>query len=434
MDISIIGTGYVGLVSGACFAELGNRVICVDNNRKKIEDLKKGLVSIFEPGLEELVRNNKKRRRLFFDHNIKKAVGHSRIIFIAVGTPSTDNGEADLTGIENVARNIALSLKKYALIVEKSTVPVETGMWVKRTIQANIRKRVRFDVASNPEFLREGSAIRDFMHPDRIVIGVESKRARELLLDLYRPLNAPILVTDIKSAELIKHASNSFLATKISFINAISQICDATGADILEVARGIGLDKRIGVSFLNAGLGYGGSCFPKDLDAFISIAQKLGYDFKLLKAVKEINQFQRESLVNKIKDALWIIKDKTIGILGLSFKPNTDDIRSSPSLDIINRLQAEGAKIKAYDPCAIEKASFVLKVKGVRFCQSPYAVARDSDCLLVVTEWDEFKELDFAKIKRLLRRPLIVDGRNIYDCAKMKKMGFEYIGIGRRNA
>lgn len=429
MNISIIGSGYVGLVTSACFAELGNRVICSDNDTAKIAEIKKGRLPIYEPRLEELISINIKKKRLKFTPNIKETVEDSEIIFIAVGTPSLDNGEADLTGIENVACNIAKHMNGYRLIIEKSTVPVETGKRVKQTIETCMKHKIKFDVASNPEFLREGSAIGDFMHPDRIVIGVESKRAKNILVDLYKPLNVPIVVTDIKSAELIKHASNSYLATKISFINALAYICDKVGADVVEVAQGMGLDKRIGPAFLNAGIGYGGSCFPKDLDAFITISDKLGYNFKLLKAVKEINQFQKDFFLEKLKDKLWIIKNKTIGILGLSFKPNTDDIRNAPSLDIIQALLSEDAKIKVYDPSAMKKAKEQLS--GVKFCEDPYSAAQDSDCLLIITEWDEFKELDFLKIKRLLKRPLIIDGRNIYDPQVMKKSGFIYLGIGR---
>jgi UDPglucose 6-dehydrogenase len=429
MKLSIIGTGYVGLVTGACFAELGNEAICVDNDRKKIENLKRLIIPIYEPGLDELVKKNVKKKRLFFSSNIKTAVEKSEIIFVAVGTPPKEDGEADLTGIENVASQIALNMKSYRLVVEKSTVPVETGNWIKRTIDINNRHHADFDVASNPEFLREGSAIYDFMHPDRIVIGVESKRAQDLLMRLYKPLKAPILVTDIKSAELIKHASNSFLACKISFINAIAQICEKTGADVLKVAEGIGLDRRIGKSFLNAGLGYGGACLPKDVDAFIHIAEKLGYNLELLKVVKKINEQQKDLLIKKIIDSLWIIKGKTIGVLGLAFKPNTDDIRNSLSCDIIERLKKEGAKIKVYDPAGMKKAEGILK--NVKFCNDPYEVARNSDCLLVVTEWDEFKELNLTKVKKLLKQPLIIDGRNIYDPEKLKKLGFRYIGVGR---
>jgi UDPglucose 6-dehydrogenase len=429
MNISIIGCGYVGLVTGACFAELGNKVICADNNAKKIESLKKGVVPIYEPGLEELIANNAKRKRLSFTSSVKEATKASEIIFIAVGTPSLADGEADLTGIENVAHHIATNIDGYRLIVEKSTVPVETGEWVKRTISTYVKHKIKFDVASNPEFLREGSAINDFMHPDRIVIGVESKRAKDLLVDLYKPLKAPIVVTNIKSAELIKHASNAFLATKISFINAISRICDAVGADVVEVSKGIGLDKRIGANFLNAGIGYGGSCFPKDLDAFINIGAKVGYNFELLKAVKNINEEQRVFILKKIKDALWILKDKTVTVLGLAFKPDTDDIRNAPALDLIKALKTDGAKLNLYDPEAIPKAKAILG--KAKFCKDAYEACKGSDCLLIVTEWDEFKELDFKKIKKLMKRPLIIDGRNIYEPKNLQNLGFTYIGVGR---
>jgi UDPglucose 6-dehydrogenase len=430
MNIAIIGSGYVGLVTGACFAELGNKVICADNDERKIAGLKKGILPIFEPGLEESIINNMKAGRLLFTTRIKDAVSHCEIIFIAVGTPPLENGEADLTGIENVARNIALNMTGYRLIVEKSTVPVETGEWVKRTISTYVKSNIKFDVASNPEFLREGSAINDFMHPDRIVIGVESKKARDLLVDLYKPLNAPMVVTNIKSAELIKHASNAFLATKVSFINALSQICDKVGADVAEVAQGMGLDKRIGRAFLNAGIGYGGSCFPKDLDAFIHISEKIGYDFGLLKEVKSINEEQKSFILKKIKNVLWIIKDKTIGVLGLSFKPDTDDIRNAPAMDLICALQSEGAKIRVYDPQAMEKAKPVLG--QVKFCKDSYDACKGSDCLLVVTEWNEFKELDFSRVKKLLKRPLLIDGRNMYEPQALQKSGFTYVGIGRK--
>lgn len=429
MEVSIIGTGYVGLVTGSCFAELGNKVICVDNDVSKIEKLKRQILPIYEPGLEELVKKNVKKKRLFFSTSIKEAVDNSKVIFIAVGTPPKENGEPDLTGVENVASQIAKHLKSYRLIVEKSTVPVETGMWVKRTIQLNTNKNIDFDVASNPEFLREGSAIYDFMHPDRIVLGVESERAKELLLKLYQPIKAPILITDIKSAELIKHASNSFLATKISFINAIAQICERTGADIVKVSEGMGLDKRIGKDFLKAGAGYGGACLPKDLDAFINIAEKLGYDFQLLKVVKKINEEQKTLIIKKITDALWILKGKTIGVLGLTFKPNTDDIRNSVSLQIIEELIKEKVNIKAYDPQGMPKVRE--RYKNIKLCDSPYRVAEDSDCLLIITEWDEFKNLNFNKIKKLMHQPLIIDARNILEPEKLKAMGFRYIGVGR---
>ncbi|HOX54698.1 MAG TPA: UDP-glucose/GDP-mannose dehydrogenase family protein [Candidatus Omnitrophota bacterium] len=429
MKISIIGTGYVGLVSGVCFAELGNQVICVDNNKQKIANLKKLIMPIFEPGLEDMMRKNVKKGNLAFSSSIKEAIDKTDIIFIAVGTPSKKNGEADLTFIENVAAEIAQSMKSYKLIVEKSTVPVDTGRWIKHTIQINNKKKINFDVASNPEFLREGKAINDFMHPDRVVLGVESEEAKELLMKLYRPLKAPVVVTDIKSAELIKHASNSFLAAKISFINAISQICDLVGADVSKVAEGMGFDQRIGRAFLDAGIGYGGSCFPKDVDAFISIAQKEGYDFSLLKCVKAINEEQKKALVRNIEKTLWILKDKTIGILGLAFKPGTDDMRNAPSLDIIHLLQQEGVKIKVFDPHAMSKAKEVLN--NVKFCKDVYDLAKDCDCLVLVTEWDEFGKIDFKRLKKIMKQAIIFDGRNFYDRDKLLSLGFKYVAVGR---
>ena len=430
MNIAIIGSGYVGLTTGACFSELGNKVICVDNDKGKVEFLKKGSMPIYEPGLSELIARNIKNKRLQFSSSIKDAVRSSEVIFITVGTPPLNSGEADLTGIEKVAAAIAVNMDGYRLIVEKSTVPVETGDWVRHTISTYIKKKIKFDVASNPEFLREGQAISDFMKPDRIVIGVESKKARDLLEELYKPFNVPLVVTNIKSAELIKHASNAFLATKISFINSVSQICDRVGADVEEVARGIGMDKRIGVSFLKAGLGYGGSCFPKDLDAFVTISEKLGYDFKLLKSVRRVNEEQMSFMYKKIKDSLWIIKDKTIGILGLAFKPNTDDTRNSPAIGLIKMLQDAGAVIKVYDPQAMKKSRELLS--GVTFCSDSYSAARGSDCLLVATEWDEFKELDFARIKKMLKKPMIIDCRNLFEPKQMAKLGFSYTSVGRK--
>lgn len=432
MKISIIGAGYVGLVTGACFADLGNTVICVDSDEGKIKRLKSGTVPIYEPGLEEMVRRNSRNGRLSFSSKIKEGVKKSDVIFIAVGTPSKDDGEADLTFVENVSRQIALALSSYRLIVEKSTVPVNTGEWVERVVRTFNKSGIKFDVASNPEFLREGSAIEDFMHPDRIVIGVKSKRARDTLVELYKPLRAPMVITDIKSAEIIKHASNSFLATKISFINAVADVCNKVGADISEVARGMGLDKRIGKDFLRAGVGFGGSCFPKDLAAFIRIAEKVGCDLGLLKEVQKVNDHQKKLLVKKVEDALWNLSAKTIGILGLSFKPDTDDVRQAPALDIISMLQKERTKIKVYDPKAMAKAKTVLK-GGVVFCKDAYEAAKNSDCLVIITEWNEFKKLDFNRIKGMMRQPVIVDGRNIYDPAEMKRLGFRYIGVGRGN-
>ncbi|MFA6078639.1 MAG: UDP-glucose/GDP-mannose dehydrogenase family protein [Candidatus Omnitrophota bacterium] len=431
MNICIVGSGYVGLVTGACFADLGNRVICVDNDAQKVRSLAKGIIPIYEPGLEEMIRRNKKEGRISFTRDIGSAVKKSEVIFICVGTPPRDNGEADLSFVEHVSRDIALSMPSYRLIVEKSTVPVNTGEWVEHTVNVFNKRNVKFDVASNPEFLREGSAIEDFLHPDRVVIGVRSKKARDILTELYKPLNAPIVVTDIRAAELIKHASNSFLAMKISFINAIANICDKIDADVNEVARGVGLDKRIGAKFLNAGIGFGGFCFPKDLAAFIRIAEKAGYDFGLLKEVEKVNDNQKMVLMKKIEHLIWNLPNKTVGILGLAFKPDTDDIRYAPAIDVAEMLLREGVKVKVYDPVAMNRAKTVFG-KRVKFCKDAYDVAKDCDCLVIATEWNEFKELDFRRIRKLLRQPVIVDGRNIYDPEEIKKLGFKYVGIGRK--
>ncbi len=429
MEISVVGAGHVGLVTGACFADLGHSVVMVDNDVKRIANLKRGMMPYYEPGLEELVLRGVREKRLIFTTSLKDGVDKSTIIFIAVGTPQKATGEADLTYVENVARSIAQYLPGYRLVVEKSTVPVQTGQWVKRTIKTYLRKKHAFDVASNPEFLREGTAIQDFMKPDRVVLGVESKRARDLLTALYKPLGAPLVVTDISSAELIKHASNSFLSMKISFINAVSQICERCGADVQQVAEGMGIDPRIGRSFLNAGVGFGGFCFPKDLEAFIKISEQLGYDFELLKAVRNINEHQKRTFAAKVQQALWVLKGKTIGVLGLAFKPNTDDMRYAPAIDIIEYLQAEGATIKAFDPQAMKEAAHLLP--KVKLCRDAYEAARGADCLVVLTEWNEIKELDFDRLKKLLRQPLIIDGRNVYDPERLKALGFRYVGVGR---
>jgi len=446
MNISVIGTGYVGLVTGACFAEIGNNVICVDNDEEKIEGLKKGKMPIYEIDLEDMVNRNVNRGRLSFSISIKEGVKKSQVIFIAVGTPPRENGEADLSSVERVCREIAKNMDEYKLIVEKSTVPVQTGQWIKRTFKMH-NIDVDFDIASNPEFLREGSAVNDFLNPDRIVIGVETKRAADILKELYLPIinhnfnsseefssndfkPVPLLVTNLESAEIIKHASNSFLATKISFINAIADICERAGADVEKVAEGMGYDRRIGSSFLKAGVGFGGFCFPKDLQAFISIADKFNYDFALLKEVNKINENRPLLLIKKVEEALWIIRDKTVGILGLSFKPNTDDMRFAPSIKIIQLLQREGARIKAYDPEAMEKAKKIFK--NIEYAKNPYQVAEGSDALVIVTEWDEFKNMDLKRIKGLLNQPIIIDGRNIFEPEKMRKLGFVYKSVGRK--
>ncbi len=430
MRIAVIGAGYVGLVTASCFAELGNNVICVDIDEDKISKLNNGIIPIYEPGLEELALANRRAGRLRFATDIKRAIAESEIIFICVGTPPKKSGEADLSHVESVARTVAEVMDSYKIIVEKSTVPVETGSKVAKSIKAYNMHKVDFDVVSNPEFLREGSAISDFMKPDRIVVGCESERAKQAMQKLYGPLNAPVLFTDIKSAEIIKHASNSFLAAKISFINAISNICESAGADVEKVAEGMGMDKRIGRSFLDAGLGYGGFCFPKDAEAFIRISEKLGYNFSLLKAAQEINQQQRMHFVRKVEKALWVARGKTIGVLGLAFKPNTDDMRFAPSVEIIAELQKEGARIQAYDPQAMEKSKIILK--DIAYCGSPYDAANGADALIILTEWDEFKEIDLKKIKSVMKHPLIIDGRNIYNPDDMNKEGFAYISMGRK--
>ena len=429
MDISVVGAGHVGLVTGACFADLGHRVVMVDNDAKRVANLRRGIMPYYEPGLEEFVLRGVREKRLTFTTSIKDGVAQSTIIFIAVGTPQKASGEADLAYVENVACSIARYLDGYRLVVEKSTVPVQTGQWIAHTIKTYLKKKHPFDVASNPEFLREGTAIQDFMKPDRVVLGVESKRAKELLQALYKPLGVPIVVTDIASAELIKHASNSFLSMKISFINAVAQICERCGADVQQVADGMGLDPRIGRSFLNAGAGFGGFCFPKDLEAFIKISEQLGYDFELLKAVRNINEAQKRSFAAKVQRALWVVKGKTIGVLGLAFKPNTDDMRYAPAVDVIEYLQGEGAHVKAFDPQAMKEAAPLLP--KVKLCKDAYEVARGADCLVILTEWNEFKELDFSRLKKLLRQPLIIDGRNIYDPHRMQSLGFRYVGVGR---
>lgn len=429
MKVCIIGTGYVGLVTGACLAELGNNVICVDNNQAKIDMLNNGEIPIYEPGLKEMVHNARQAGRISFVTSITEGVKDSTIVFIAVSTPPKPDGAADLSMVAAVAKEVAENMEDYKIVVDKSTVPVKTGEKVAETIKRYRKKDVPFDVVSNPEFLREGTAIQDTLNPDRIVIGTSSKKAADILSELYKPLKAPIIVTDINSAEIIKHAANSFLATKISFANALSHICEASGANVIEVTKGVGLDNRVGARFLNAGVGYGGSCFPKDVSAFIAIADELGYDFRMLKEVENVNAEQADFFFDKIKEGLWILENKVIGVLGLAFKPNTDDMRNAPSVVIIKKLLAEGAKIKAYDPQGMEKAREYLP--DIEYCSNPYEVAEKSEALLILTEWNEFKEMDLERIKSLLHQPIIFDGRNIYSPEKMEQLGFTYWSIGR---
>jgi len=429
MKISMIGTGYVGLTTGTCLAELGHTVTCVDNNKEKIDSLNKGIIPIFEPGLEEMVKSNVEKKNLFFTTDLKKATQNSQVVFITVGTPSKPSGEADLTFVENVAKEIAQSITDYTVVVEKSTVPVETGEKVAKTIESLGVKKDQFDVVSNPEFLREGNAIKDFLEPDRIVIGTNSEKAKKIMQELYKPIKTKFVFTDIRTAEIIKHSSNSFLATKISFINAVSQICELTGADVTKVAYGIGLDKRIGEAFLNAGAGYGGFCFPKDVEAFIKISQNKGYDFKLLKEVQVINKNQILHIYKKIENQLKDVAGKTIAVLGLAFKPNTDDLRESPSLKLISLLQNNNAKVKAFDPQAIENAKKVLS--KVELFEDIYECIKEADAAVILTEWEEVKKIEWQKAKGLMKNPIVIDGRNIFDPESMKKAGFSYDSIGR---
>lgn len=429
MKLTLIGTGYVGLVTGTCFAEVGHRVICVDNDAAKVKVLQEGGIPIYEPGLKELVERNVAAGRLRFTTNTGEAVAESDVVFIAVPTPPLEDGSVDLSFIERVAREIAGAMTSYKIVVDKSTVPVKTGDKVSETIKRYCKAKVDFDVVSNPEFLREGFAVEDLMKPDRIVIGVRTQRPVPAMKEVYAPFHAPVIVTDINSAELIKHASNSFLALKISYINAISVLCEAAGANVQEVATGMGMDDRIGSRFLNASLGFGGSCFPKDLSAFIKIAEQVGYDFGLLKQVQKINAEQMNRFVKKIVDTLWVLKDKRIGVLGLAFKQNTDDIRMSPAIELCHRLQKEGALLRVHDPRAMDKARAVLT--GVEFVADMNAVADGCDALVVATEWEEFKKLDLDRARKNLSHPIMFDGRNLFDPIEMEQLGFIYKSIGR---
>ena len=429
MQIGIIGSGHVGLVTGACFSDLGHHVICVDSDAKKIQILQKGGCPIFEPELLDTIRRNVAQKRIRFTTDIGLAVRFCEVLFICVGTPPQESGETDLSAVVYVAKTIAKKMTSYRLIVEKSTVPVQTGLQIKKTIQGYLKKRIPFDVASNPEFLREGSAVQDFLVPDRIVIGVESKRAEELMRIIYRPFRAPLLITDIKSSEIIKHASNSFLSMKISFINLIARLCDQVGADVTKVAEGMGLDPRIRRNFLNAGLGFGGFCFPKDLAAFVHIAEKNGVDFGLLKEVISINETQKNYFVKIVEEEIGSLKGKRLAVLGLSFKPNTDDMRFAPAIDVIRMLQEKGAHVTAYDPVAVPEAKHYMN--NVVFARSVYDACKKADAILILTEWREFQEIDLSRVKKLVRAPLVIDGRNIYDPAVMRAKGFRYRGIGR---
>jgi len=428
-NICVIGTGYVGLVTGTCFADMGNKVTCLDIDENRIKQLCNGIMPIYEPGLKQIVEQNVKAERLSFTTSYKKALKDIEFAFIAVGTPSSDNGEADLQYVQMAADSIAENLDHPIIIVNKSTVPVGTGDWVAEIIlERKNRQTPKFTVVSNPEFLREGSAVNDFMKPDRVVLGSMDREAAQKVADLYEALRAPIMITDLRTAEMIKYASNAFLATRISFINEMANICESLGADVREVARGMGMDKRIGPSFLDAGLGWGGSCFPKDVKALTHMATTRGAHPQLLQAVMDINQNQRHRAVKKLEKALGTLNNKKIGVLGLSFKPNTDDIRDAPALDIIRMLLKAGASVQAFDPQAMKASK--AEISDLVLCQNPYEVAEGADALLLVTEWNEFKSLNFKWIKENLRGNIILDGRNIWDPQDMRDMGFQYIGVG----
>ena len=429
MNVAIIGTGHVGLVTGACLAERRHKVLCVDSDEKKIKLLRAGKMPIYEPGLESLVHRNAKAGRLKVGGTIADAMAFGKVVFICVPTPPTPSGGADLSYIEGVSRDIAASLRGYRLIVEKSTVPVRTGGYVRKVIAKYARKGSAFDVAANPEFLREGAAIQDTLHPDRIVFGVESPRAEKVLRELYAPFKAPIVVTDINSAELIKHASNSFLAMKISYANMLAAVCEKSGASVTEVTRGMGMDARIGPAFLNAGLGYGGSCFPKDVAAFEALSRDLGCEFGLLRETQRVNAEARAHFLKKIERELWIVKGKTIAALGLAFKPETDDLRESVPVEIVRSLVQQGARLRVYDPKAMDKAKAVLK--DVTFCGSALEAAAGADCALLLTEWEEFRKLDLRKLKKVMAHPTLLDGRNLYDPARARELGFTYRSVGR---
>jgi len=428
-SICVIGVGYVGLVTGACLADLGNNVVCLNRSREKSDNLKKGILPIFEPGLEEIVRRNYDAGRLAFSTSYDDGMKGAEYVFIAVGTPSGSEGEADLTHVAQAAEGVAKRLARPVVIVNKSTVPIGTGDWVADIINEHKTGDAEFAVVSNPEFLREGSAVYDFMNPDRIVLGSTSRAAAEKVAELYAPLQSETIITDLRTAEMIKYASNCFLATKISFVNEMANICEAIGADVNEVARGMGSDKRIGHAFLRAGVGWGGSCFPKDVKALAHIAATHGSHPQMLRAVMEINYDQRKRVIQKLRELLGSFRGKTVGVLGLSFKPNTDDMRDAPSIEIIHMLQHEGAEVKAFDPVATENASRVLK--GVTYCDGPYQVAEGADALILVTEWNEFRHLDMERIAKSMRFPALFDGRNIYEPDKMRSLGFVYRAVGR---
>lgn len=430
MNICVIGTGYVGLVTGVVFSDLGNEVVCVDFDKDKISKLKQGIPTIYEPGLKEMLQRNIKDDRLSFTSDLSEGMRKSEVIFICVGTPQRENGETDLSFVESAAGEIAENLDEYKIIANKSTVPVGTGDLVKRIIEKNRKEDVDFDVVSNPEFLREGTAIQDSLTPDRIVFGVPNKKVATKFLELYSPMERPMLVTDVNSAEIIKYASNAFLATKISFINAIADLCESAGANITDVSKGMGFDHRIGREFLNAGLGYGGSCFPKDIHSLMHTSRQHGIEFNLLEDVIEINKKRVDHFVGRIEKRFGGLKDVPIGVLGLAFKPDTDDLRDAKSIEVVRNLLAKGAKVSVYDPVAMKNAEKILP--EVEFCKSSYDAAKGVCALVIITEWREFKLLNLERIKKDMKNPIIFDGRNIYNPERKRRLGFEYHSIGRK--
>ncbi|MGI6483831.1 MAG: UDP-glucose dehydrogenase family protein [Methanobacterium sp.] len=435
MKVTIIGAGYVGLVTAVCLAEMGNHVMCVEKISSNIKELNRGMSTIYEPGLTEMLQKNLESGKITFTVDMNEGVNFSEVIFICVGTPQSENGKADLSQVEEVSRQIAEYMDSYKLIIEKSTVPINTHKLITRTVKRYLEKDIEFDVASNPEFLREGYAVSDFMDPDRIVVGVDSDKAEQIFQRLYKPFldnGSTLFITKIPAAEIIKYASNSFLAIKISYINMLADLCEKAGVDVTMVADGIGADKRIGMDFLNAGIGYGGSCLPKDVKAFINIAENYGLDFGLLKETEKINKNRRKQFLNKIEEVLWISKGKTISIWGLAFKPGTDDIREAPALDIARGLLDNGAKLQVYDPEAMDNfRKFFSESEEIFYFEEKYSALKDADALLIITDWIEFKQLDLNKMKQLLKLPIVIDGRNILNPQHMINNGFEYYSIGR---
>ena len=432
MHIAVIGTGYVGLVSGACFAEFGVDVTCVDVDVTKIEKLHQGIIPIYEPGLDQLVHKNVKAGRLHFTTDIRSAVEQALVVFLAVGTPPQADGTPDMSYYRQAAKDVAEAMNGYKVLVTKSTVPIHTGKWLREFVQENLPAPTDFGVASNPEFLREGAAIDDFMRPDRVVIGSNEERAIEVMKELYRPLyliETPIVITSLEAAELIKYAANAFLATKITFINEVANLCDAIGCDVHDVAKGMGMDNRIGRKFLHPGPGYGGSCFPKDTRALTTVADQFGVETRIVDAVIEANERQRDAMIPKIEKLVGEIKGKKIGMLGLSFKPETDDMRESPAIDIIKSIIAKGGSVKAFDPVAMDEAKHY--IDGIEYASDEYDAIDGADILVIVTEWNQFRALDMVRVKKLLTAPKIADLRNIYEPDDMRELGFDYVGVGR---